>query len=103
MAISMEGSVAYLQGDLTYSGVTQNIVDSLDVSLQKTEYGIERNINIDCGKILSADISGLQLLYVWMQCARLRGVKSRLVNLSESLQQEMQRMGIRHCFTDSSA
>lgn len=101
MTISTEGPVAYLHGDLTHSGVTQNIIDSLAVSLNNIEPKNEKNIRIDCGKILSADISGLQLLYVWMQCARLRGVESKLVNVSENLQQDMQRMGLSHCFAGS--
>ena len=95
----MEGPIAYLDGDLTHSGTTRNIIDSLAVSLQKLESGVMKNISIDCRKILSADYSGLQLLYVWMQCAKLRGVEPELVNLSENMRQDMHRMGLRHCFT----
>jgi ABC-type transporter Mla MlaB component len=98
MAIYTKAATAHLQGDLTHSGVTHNIITTLAVSLQKILSGNDKNIRIDCGKVHSADFSGMQLLYVWMQCARFRGVESELVNLSNSLQYDMQRMGIGHCF-----
>jgi anti-anti-sigma regulatory factor len=102
MANYTEGTVAHLQGDLTHSGVTDNIVNSLAASLMNVDSEVEKNIRIDCGKIHTADISGLQLLYVWMQCARFRGVESQLVNMTAGLQQIMLRMGFGHCFTGNS-
>jgi ABC-type transporter Mla MlaB component len=99
MAIYSEDTVAHLQGDLTHSGVTRNIINSLAVSLQQVVSGSEKNIRIDCGKVRAADISGMQLLYVWMQCARFRGVEPELVNLPDSLQHALQGMGIGHCFS----
>lgn len=93
-------SVTYLHGTLNHIGVTDNIIHSLSASLQKAESVGEKNLRIDCRRIISADFSGLQLLYVWMQCARYRGVEPKLVNLSNSLQQSMQSMGISHCFTE---
>jgi anti-anti-sigma regulatory factor len=102
MAISIKGTVTHLQGDLTHSGVTHNIIDLLAVSLHQITLGSERNISIDCGRVREADISGLQLLYVWMQCARLRGVEPALVNLSYSLKQTMQKLGLEHYFTGKS-
>jgi ABC-type transporter Mla MlaB component len=98
MNIHSKGTVAHLYGDLTHSGVTDNIISSLAVSLQKIESRGEKNIRIDCGKIRSADINGLQLLYVWMHCARFRGVEPELFNLPDCLQQTMRKLGIRHCF-----
>jgi len=99
MKICTEGTVAHLQGDLTHSGVTDNIINLLAGSLQKIVSGGDKNIRIDCEKIRTADISGLQLLYVWMQSARIRGVEAELINLSDSMRQSMQRMGFEHCFT----
>lgn len=99
MNIYMKGTVAHLQGDLTHSGVTDNIINSLSVSLQQVASRDEKNFRIDCGKIVTADISGLQLLYVWMQCARFRGVEPELVNLPGTLQKTLQRMGLGHCFS----
>jgi len=99
MKIYTEGTVAHLQGDLTHPGVTHNIINLLAVSLQKIISGGDKKIRIDCERIRTADICGLQLLYVWMQSARIRGVESELINLSHSLRQSIQRMGFEHCFT----
>jgi anti-anti-sigma regulatory factor len=100
MTICIKGTVAHLYGDLTHSGVTRNIINSLAVTLRKIESVGEKNIRIDCGKVHSADFSGLQLLYVWMQCARFLGVEPVLVNLSDTLRQTIQAMGLVHCFTE---
>ena len=89
MKFCSEGTIAYLQGNLTHSGVTRNIIDSLALFLQQISTDGGKNIRIDCGKILAFDISGMQLLCVLMQCARFRGVEPELVNMSESLQQAM--------------
>ena len=98
MNIYMKGAVAHLHGDLTYTGVTHTSIDSLTVSLQQIGFGDDKHIRVDCGRLRAADISGLQLLYVWMQCARFRGVEPELVNLPDSLQQVMQKMELSHCF-----
>jgi len=103
MTIITEGTVAHLHGDLTHSGVTNNIINSLSVSLQKIVSGGDKNIRIDCEKVRTADISGLQLLYVWMQTARFRGVEPELVNLSLNLKQTLQNMGFGCCFTGNSS
>ena len=84
---------------MTHSGVTNNIINLLAAALHKIVSGGDKNININCESIRTADISGLELLYVWMQCARFREVEPALVNLSDSLRQAMQRMGFEHCFT----
>jgi ABC-type transporter Mla MlaB component len=102
MKIFSKGTVVHLHGDLTYSGMTRGIIDALDVSLHRIGSGGEKNIRIDCSRIRTSDISGLQLLYVWMQCAGFRGVEPELVNLSDSLQQAMQMMEVGHCFTGNS-
>lgn len=93
--------VVHLHGNLTHIGVTNNIVKALAVSLQQTEAAGEKNIRIDFGKVRSADTSGLQLLYVWMQCARFRGVEPVLTNLSGTLQQTMRSMGFENYISGS--
>jgi anti-anti-sigma regulatory factor len=103
MTICTDGTVAFIEGDLTHSGVTLNMIDLLAASLQKIVSGEDKNIRIDCERIRTADVSGLQLLYVWMQCARLRGVEPALVNLSDSLRQNIKRMGFEDCFTGTSS
>jgi ABC-type transporter Mla MlaB component len=102
MAIYSEGTVAHLRGDLTHSGVTHNIINSLAASLEMIAIGGNKYFRIDCAGICSADISGLQLLYVWMQCSRFRGVEPELVNLPYNLSQTMQRLGFGNCFTGNS-
>ena len=102
MAMYSEGTVAHLHGDLTHAGVTHTIVTSLGALLHQIAAGGEKNFRLDCTKLLTIDISGLQLLYVWMQCARFRGVEPELVNIPDSLQQTIRRMGLGHCFTGSS-
>lgn len=84
MMIRITGTEARLGGDWTLSGVIRNI-DSLALSLQQIEPGIEKNLRIDCGQMNEADVSGLQLLNVWMQCARFRGVEPLLVNVPNKL------------------
>ena len=98
MKIYKEVTVAHLKGDLTQSGVIYNIINLLSVSLQKIESGGDKKIRIDCNRICTADIRGLQMLYVWTQSARTRGVESELINLSRSLRQAMKRMGFDYCF-----
>lgn len=99
MKIISKGAVAHLHGDLNLSGVTHTITNSLAAYLQKLGTGSEKNFHIDCGKVRSADISGLQLLYVWMQCAKFWGVEATLVNLPHRLQMDMQLLGLGHCFS----
>lgn len=89
MAIHISGTEAYLDGDWTISGVTRNL-ESLSLSLQQIQHGSEKKLRIDCGQMKETDISGLQLLNVWMQCARFRGVEPSLVNVPERLQHVMQ-------------
>lgn len=86
--------VAYLHGRLTHSSMTENIIKTLAVSLQKLELLGDKILRIDCRKVKSADFSGLQLLYVWMQCARFRGIEPELVHLSGALQQCLVTLGI---------
>ena len=89
MKISLDGTVANLKGDLTLSGMTRNNIDSLSDSLQQLESRHGKNVQIDCRKVRSCDICGIQLLDVWMQCARFMGIETKLVNLPDSMQQAM--------------
>ena len=98
MRIFMKGSTGQLLGNLTESGVSGSCIDSLSDSLQQIESVGSKHIRIDCGSILKADMGGLRLLYVWMQCARFRGVELELINLSDGLRQVMHKFGLGHCF-----
>jgi len=99
MTIRMAGAEARLEGDWTLTGVTRNL-DSLALSLQQLESGSDKKLRIDCGQMKEADISGLQLLNVWMQCVRFRGVEPTLVNVPERLRHAMQVL-VGHCFIDT--
>lgn len=89
MAICITGNEARLVGDWTLTGVTSNI-DSLSLSLQQLVPGKNKDFRVDCGDIKDADVSGLQLLNVWLQCARFRGVEPMLVNVPVKLRHAMQ-------------
>ncbi len=86
MKVYMNGAIAHLQSDLTHSGVTNGGINSFADSLHQIELGRGNNVRIHCGRIRAADIFGLQLLYVWMQCARFIGVEPELFNLPDSMQ-----------------
>ncbi len=98
MKVYMEGAIAHLKGDFTKSGVTNGGIDSLVDSLHQIELGGENNVRINCGKIRAADVFGLQLLYVWMQCARFIGAEPELFNLPDSMQKAVRMMRLEHCF-----
>jgi ABC-type transporter Mla MlaB component len=99
MELYSEGTITHLQGDLTLAGVTLNIINSLAEALHRTTVSGENKIQIVCDKIRTADVSGLQLLSVWVQCARFRGVEPELVNLPRKLKKDMLKLGMNHCFT----
>lgn len=100
MATRTTDSKHHLSGDWTISGVVGQL-DSLKSSLQKLDSAKKKRIHIDCGKIDAIDMSGLQLLHVWMELAKMRGVKTELINLPAIMHQNIHRLGLGHCFTDN--
>jgi len=90
----------HLSGDWTIAGVVTQ-VDALSNSLEKLSGGKNRRLHVDCAKIDCIDMSGLQLLHVWMQCANMRGVQTQLINLPEAMKQIIQRLGLNQSFTDN--
>jgi len=100
MTVRMAGAVAHLEGDWTMTGVADNI-DSLVSSLNKVESEGGKNIQINCGQIEETDTSGLQLLNVWMECARLRGIEPKLVNVNDAMRRAIHELGFSNCFSDS--
>ena len=95
MPIRMAGTVAHLEGDWTLFGAAQNI-ESLALSLQQIKSDGIRSLRIDCRQVVKTDASGLQLLHVWLECARMRGVEPTLVNVPERLLHAMQGL-VGHC------
>ena len=88
MAIRMEGTDVVLVGDWSLSGVVGHI-DTLSDVLQKVDERGDKTLLVDCGQIKSIDANGLQILHVWLQCARFRGMEPKIINLSEGLQRIM--------------
>lgn len=99
MAIRMEDSEAHLAGDWTESGITENL-DSLILLLEQSEAQGVRHLCIDCRRLDGTDTGCLQLLNVWMMCARLRGVEPRLINVNDGMQLAIRKFGLTS-FTDS--
>jgi ABC-type transporter Mla MlaB component len=95
----MNGSHGLLQGELTDTRITGSVVAALSTALQKLEAGSAGKIRIDCARILRADLGGLRFLYVWLQCARLRGLDLELINPSDCLQLVMRSFGLGHWFS----
>lgn len=84
MAIRFDGGNVFLIGDWNMEGAVRHI-DSLSNVLQQIGYQEKKMLKVDCGEIVSVDYSGLQLLKVWLQCVRFRGLEPILVNISEGL------------------
>lgn len=100
MTVRMAGTVAHLEGDWTMTGVAENI-DSMLLSLNQIESEGESSFQINCGQIEEADTSGLQLLSVWMECARLRGIEPKLVNVTAGMQRAIHELGFSQLFSDN--
>ena len=88
MALRMEGTDVVLVGDWSISGVVGHI-DTLSDVLRKVDERGDKTMLVDCGQIKSIDVNGLQILKVWLQCARFRGMEPKMINLSEGLQRIM--------------
>jgi anti-anti-sigma regulatory factor len=90
-----------LSGDWTIAGVVMQC-QTLSRFLQELESGRKKEFHIDCGNIDSIDMSGLQLLHVWVELVRMRGVEARLLNVPDGMQQIICRLGLGQTFTDNS-
>ena len=97
MSVRMVGTVAHLEGDWTMTGVADNI-DSLVLSLGQMESRGEKSFQINCELIEETDTSGLQLLNVWVECARLRGIEPKLVNIPDNMQRAIEDLGFSQNF-----
>ncbi len=100
MTVRMVGTVAHLEGDWTMTGVAENI-ESLVLSLNQIEAIGEKSFQINCEQIEEADTSGLQLLNVWVECARLRGIEPQLVNVTDGMLRSINELGFSQLFSDT--
>lgn len=101
MTVRLEGSVAHLEGDWTISGAADNI-DSLAHSLEQIESAGQKSLQIDCELIEETDLSGLQLLNVWFECAGLRGIQPILINVTKGMRRAINELGFSRCFSQRS-
>lgn len=88
MPIRLTEAAAQLYGHW----VQPNILDGvgiLDATLQQVVTAGTGQLQIDCERIEGIDRGGLELLYTWIECARLCGVEPVLTGLPEHLQQTM--------------
>lgn len=99
MTVRMAGTVAHLEGDWTMTGVADNI-DSLVISLKQMETEGGKSLQINCGLIEETDTGGLQLLNVWVECARLRGIEPKLMNVTDNMRKAIHELGFSHYFSD---
>jgi len=97
----IQGTGIKLTGNWNLSGLVLQI-ESLSTPLQ-TESNLEKPYRIDCSEIRNVDMSGLQLLQVWMQCISMRGVKPELINPPEGMLQTIRQFGLEKSFFGSSA
>ena len=100
MAVRMAGTVAHLEGDWTLTGVADNI-DSMVISLNQMESEGNKSFHINCELIEEADTSSLQLLNVWVECARLRGIEPKLVNVTDCMLRAINELGFSQLFSDT--
>jgi ABC-type transporter Mla MlaB component len=100
MALYTHETGINLSGHWNLSGLVHQIESLSDVHQLEPHPG--RLYRIDCSEIRSVDMSGLQLLFVWIQCIRMRGVKPELINLPDGMQQTIKTLGLENCFSDFS-
>jgi anti-anti-sigma regulatory factor len=89
-----------LTGDWTIAGV-MNQMDSLSQYLHELAATCKKHVHIDCERIDVIDMSGLQLLHVWIECIRMRGMEAQLLNMPDSMRQSIQRLGLGNYFMDN--
>lgn len=80
---------------LTGNWNTSELVVQLDSlsSVHQCVYETGNILHIDCSEIQSVDMTGLQLLYAWMQCVSIRGAKPVMINLPQDMQQSIKLFG----------
>lgn len=100
MTVRMAGTVAHMEGDWTMTAVADN-VESMAVSLRQLESRGKKSFWINCGKMKEADTSALQLLNVWVECARLRGIRPKLVNVNDRMLRAINELGFHQLFYDT--
>lgn len=99
MSVRVAGTVAHLEGDWTMTGVADNI-ESMIRSLNQIESEGRSSFWINCGQVEETDTTGLQLLHVLVESARLRGIEPKLVNVTDGMLRSINEFGFSHLFFD---
>lgn len=88
-----------LSGDWTMNGITGqvNYLMSISGEVAGNRINCSRFV-VDCSGINQIDMSGLQLLYVWLQCLQLKGMHAELVNFSDDIRATVQQVGLHKMF-----
>jgi ABC-type transporter Mla MlaB component len=89
-------STTHLNGDWTISGIVQQLP-----RLTKLKFNTDRAnaiIAVDCSGIEEIDLHGFELLYVWLHCIKLRGLRTELVNIPDWMREAQVRMGVNQAF-----
>jgi len=103
MRVHMSGTTANLVGNWSLAGVTQNNLDSLSTALCLINPSQAGKLQIDCRQVDTIDATGRQILNVWMNCVRLRGVEPELVIPSNNLRHIFKNMGLRYRYMSRNA
>jgi len=72
--------------------------------LTEFEIGCARSgvtVVVDCSGIAGIDLSGFQLLYVWLHCIQLSGLRPELVNMPDWMREAQELQGIKQIFEDN--
>lgn len=88
---------APLEGNWTLKDMTSSTIDSLAATLEKIEPGYGKYLRIDFHQISEVDVFGQQLLFIWLQCLKFRGIEPELFNLPDNLRKTFKKLGFRIC------
>jgi len=89
-----------LNGDWSMTGVV-NQLDSLNRTLNILDSDQNKILHVDCTKVNNIDMSGLQLLHVWRECAGIRGVELRMINVPDQMHRVIKSVGLGQSFYGS--
>jgi len=67
-----------------------------ELEIGSTRKGIA--VAVDCSGINGIDMSGFQLLYVWLHCIELSGLHPELVNMPEWMRETQEVLGVTQVF-----
>lgn len=89
-------STIHLTGDWTITGVVQQVPRLTGLEICGT--CSVKTVAVDCSGINGIDLSGFQLLYVWLHCIQLNGLHPELVNMPDWMHEAQKRQGVAQVF-----